>query len=306
MAKTPPRRDTSESDHICAKTVVTSINKITDRPPGKEACLVVIYGFDWDESTTSTPPTLVIGRSSKSDIQIDQESVSRAHAKIINTGKSIRIRDLGSTNGTYVNDELIEEHVLARRRPHQDRPHHLQVPLGRQHRGAYHEEIYRLTTIDGLTQIYNKRYFLETLEREIARCQPLPARAVAGHVRHRPLQADQRHLRPPRRRPRAQAAGAIIKAKIRREDMLARYGGEEFAIVLPGDRRLQRPPVRREGPHASSRPPTSSFEETKIPVTVSMGVATLDADTADAAALIKRADERLYEAKGAGRNCVRG
>jgi diguanylate cyclase (GGDEF)-like protein len=41
-------------------------------------------------------------------------------------------------------------------------------------------------------------------------------------------------------------------------------------------------------------------------VTISMGVATLDADTADAAALIKRADERLYEAKKAGRNCVRG
>jgi len=49
-----------------------------------------------------------------------------------------------------------------------------------------------------------------------------------------------------------------------------------------------------------------TFEETKIPVTISMGVATLDAETADSAALIKRADERLYEAKRAGRNCVRG
>jgi diguanylate cyclase (GGDEF)-like protein len=48
------------------------------------------------------------------------------------------------------------------------------------------------------------------------------------------------------------------------------------------------------------------FEGTKMDVTISMGVATLDADTADAAALIERADERLYEAKKAGRNCVRG
>ena len=46
MAKTPPRRDTTESDHVRAKTVVTSISKITDRAPGKEACLVVIYGND--------------------------------------------------------------------------------------------------------------------------------------------------------------------------------------------------------------------------------------------------------------------
>ena len=34
----------------------------------------------------------------------------------------------------------------------------------------YHEEIYRLTIIDGLTQTYNKRYLLEFLDREMARC----------------------------------------------------------------------------------------------------------------------------------------
>jgi len=96
-----------------------------------------------------------------------------------------------------------------------------------------------------------------------------------------------------------------IKTKIRREDLFARYGGEEFAIVLPeidGYNAHQfAEKVRRIVEATDFR-----FEQTKIDVTVSMGVATLDADTADAAALIKRADERLYEAKGAGRNCVRG
>ena len=46
------------------------------------------------------------------------------------------------------------------------------------------------------------------------------------------------------------------------------------------------------------------FEDKRIPVTISMGVATIDAEPTDAAALIKRADERLYEAKGSGRNRV--
>jgi diguanylate cyclase (GGDEF)-like protein len=96
-----------------------------------------------------------------------------------------------------------------------------------------------------------------------------------------------------------------IKSKIRREDLFARYGGEEFAIVLPeidGYNAHQfAEKVRRIVEGTDFR-----FEGTKIDVTVSMGVATLDADTADAAALIKRADERLYEAKKAGRNCVRG
>jgi diguanylate cyclase (GGDEF)-like protein len=46
------------------------------------------------------------------------------------------------------------------------------------------------------------------------------------------------------------------------------------------------------------------FENTRIPVTISMGVASIDADLTEAAALIKRADERLYEAKASGRNRV--
>jgi diguanylate cyclase (GGDEF)-like protein len=48
------------------------------------------------------------------------------------------------------------------------------------------------------------------------------------------------------------------------------------------------------------------FEGVKMDVTISLGVAALDQETTDAAGLIKRADERLYEAKNAGRNCVRG
>lgn len=54
----------------------------------------------------------VVGRSSKADVQIDQESVSRNHAKFINDGKKVILRDLGSTNGTYVDDDLVDEIVL--------------------------------------------------------------------------------------------------------------------------------------------------------------------------------------------------
>ncbi len=95
----------------------------------------------------------------------------------------------------------------------------------------------------------------------------------------------------------------VIKGKIRREDILARYGGEEFAIVLPeidGANALNfADKVRKLVEKAPFK-----FEDTKINVTVSIGVATCD-DAADAAALIKKADDKLYEAKAAGRNCVK-
>src|SRR3954453_10678404 len=144
-----------------SKTVVTVISKISERPVGKDACLVVIYGLELGRKFNLESAHVIIGRSSKSEIQIDQESVSRNHAKIINTGKSIILRDLGSTNGTYVNDQLIDEYVLR---------DGAFIKIGRttfkflwggtieQH---HHEEIYRLSPVHGLTQVFNRRYFLE-------------------------------------------------------------------------------------------------------------------------------------------------
>ena len=97
MARTPrDPNDTSESDHVRAKTVVTSISRLSEKPSGKEACLVVIYGMELGKKYNLNTASLVVGRSSKCDIQIDQESISRNHSKIVNTGKSILIRDLGT------------------------------------------------------------------------------------------------------------------------------------------------------------------------------------------------------------------
>jgi two-component system cell cycle response regulator len=87
------------------KTVVTAISKISERPVAKEACLVVIYGLELGKKFNVGRPQTIVGRSSKADIQIDQEAVSRNHCKIINTGNAILLRDL----------ELDQRHVHQRR-----------------------------------------------------------------------------------------------------------------------------------------------------------------------------------------------
>ena len=268
--------DTSESDHVRAKTVVTSISRISEKPSGKEACLVVIYGMELGKKYNLNSASLVIGRSSKCDIQIDQESISRNHSKIVNTGKSILIRDLGSTNGTYVNDEPVDEYVLRDGDLIKIGRTIFKFLTGGNIENAYHEEIYRLTTIDGLTQIFNKRYFLgDAGARDGARAA-LPARAVAGDVRHRPLQEGQRQLRPPGRRLRAQAAGA---------DGAARRSAARTASPATAARSSRSCSPRSTAPaHSrsprrsarSSRRPSSRFENTRIPVTISMGVATTE------------------------------
>ena len=307
MARPPSKRDdtTPDLDRVRSKTVVTSINRITEHPPTKEACLVVIYGPELGRKYNLESPSITLGRSNKCDIQIDQESVSRAHSKIANASRSVRIRDLGSTNGTYVNDELVEERTLVDGDFIKIGRTIFKFLSGGNIERAYHEEIYRLTTVDGLTQIFNKRYFSEALAREIARASRYRRELslVMFDLDHfKDVNDTHGHL----------AGDAVlktlsltVKAKIRTEDIFARYGGEEFAIILPeidGHNAHQfAEKVRRIVENTEFH-----FEATKIPVTISMGVATLDPEEPTAAAFIRRADERLYEAKSAGRNCVRG
>ena len=68
------------------KTVVTVISKISERPATHLAALVVIYGIDLGRKFDLSKAVVNIGRSSKCDIQIDQESVSRTHVKLTNDG----------------------------------------------------------------------------------------------------------------------------------------------------------------------------------------------------------------------------
>jgi diguanylate cyclase (GGDEF)-like protein len=288
------------------ETVITVISKISERPVNLDAALVVIYGLDLGRKFDLGREETVIGRSSKSDIQIDQESVSRSHAGITNSREGVRIRDLGSTNGTFVNDELVEGQRELRNGDF--------VKIGRtifkyiaggNIEAAYHDEIYRLTTMDGLTQIYNRRYFDEQLERELSRSRRYERvlSLVLLDIDHfKQVNDKYGHL----------AGDSVLKqlastvrTKIRREDVFARYGGEEFAVLLPevslGGTRQFADKVRK-----LVEKQRFEFDRQVIPVTVSVGIATLEPHHREAGDLVRTADERLYEAKTSGRNRVVG
>ncbi len=271
----------------------------------QEAALVVIYGLDLGKKFNVDRPSIVVGRSSKADIQIDQESVSRNHCKLINTGKSIMLRDLGSTNGTYVNDELVDEYVLRDGDFIKIGRCIFKFLSGNNIENAYHEEIYRLTTIDGLTQVYNKRYFIETLEREIGRAQRYRRdlslimfdidnfKAINDTYGH--LAGD--HV--------LKQLASVIKSRIRREDILSRYGGEEFAIVLP-EIDAYNSVQFAEKIRKLIEKAVFKFEDTEIPITISIGVTSISPDVREPPDFIKIADANLYEAKAQGRNKVVG
>ena len=286
------------------KTVVTVVSKATEKPSGKDACLVVIYGLELGRKYGLEASAATLGRSSKADVQVDQESVSRNHAKIINTGKSHILRDLGSTNGTYVNDQQVDEYVLRDGDFVKVGRTIFKFLTGGNVENAYHEEIYRLTTVDGLTQTHNRRYFLEQIDREVSRARRYRRELsliLFDIDRFKNINDTYGHL-----------AGdyvltqlsTVVKGKIRREDIFARYGGEEFAITLP---EIDGPgavafaeKIRRVIEKAPFR-----FEDTPIQVTVSIGIASLSQEHGDSTELVKHSDDKLYEAKESGRNCVR-
>jgi diguanylate cyclase (GGDEF)-like protein len=286
------------------KTVVTVISKISERPSSDSAALVVIYGEDLGRKHALEQAVTVIGRSASCDIQIDQDSISRNHARLTLDEKGTSISDMGSTNGTFVNDEPVQGSLVLRNGD--------LIKIGRtifkyiaggNIETMYHEEIYRLTTTDGLTQIYNKRYFLETLEREVSRCHRY-GRAlslVMMDIDHFKLINDEHgHL-----------AGdyvlkqlaTAIREKIRREDVFARYGGEELAIILP-EIDVHGAATTAEKLRKLIEKHHFVFENERIPVTLSAGVAEIGDKVSDSEQLIAAADARLYEAKEAGRNRV--
>jgi len=96
---------------------------------------------------------------------------------------------------------------------------------------------------------------------------------------------------------------STVRMKIRREDVFARYGGEEFGLLLP---EIDVAGAVKLADKARKLVEKQRFEFDKkvIPVTISLGVAVLDAEHRDPVDLKRAADAKLYEAKSAGRNRV--
>jgi diguanylate cyclase (GGDEF)-like protein len=296
----------AEEDTDGRATIITTTSQIPAAVAADPttACLVVIYGGELGKRIPLGLQPLECGRALETGLPLDDDAVSRRHARFAWTGNAFAVRDLESTNGTWVNDDSVVERILR------DGD---QVKIGRTifkfiYGGnielSYHEEIYRLMTFDGLTRVFNKRSFEEALQREVSRSQRYQRHLslVLFDIDHFKRINDTRgHLAGDA--VLRQLAG-LVAANVRREDIFARVGGEEFALLLPevaGDgARIVAEKIRALIQRSIFR-----FDEQPIPVTASFGVASFEPEASLAPAdLYRIADERLYQAKSSGRNRV--
>lgn len=291
------------------KTRVTAVVQKPGGPEGPKGddCLVIIYTkeasllgkrFVLDSSPVR------IGRGSENHIVLEGDSVSRRHAHLEQRDAHWLCVDDGSTNGTYVNDEqILREHRLTNGDRLKVGPTIFKYLSGQDVESQYHEEIYRMTIIDGLTQAHVKRYLLEQLDKEIMRARR-HARELAflmfdiDHFKkindvHGHLAGDFV----------LKEVARIVHGRIRRDEVFARYGGEEFAIVLP-ETNLEGARALAEGLREKIEQSRFVFQNEQIRVTVSVGCAILGEADKSSLDLIKNADQKLYEAKRTGRNKV--
>ena len=273
----------------------------------QEACLVHIYptGPNMGCRYPLGGSSLILGRGEDCDIRLQDHSVSRKHARIEPGSDGYFVFDQQSTNGTFVNDKQLDASWLL-----QDGDY-LRVGnciyrylAGGNIEAEYHEEIYRLTILDGLTQIHNQRYMTEFLEREVVRSQrhsrPLALLMIDldhfkaindtfGHLCGDFILREMTN---------------VIRSSVRKEDLFARYGGEEFVLVLVETDKEEAILVS-ERIRQSIADHSFQFESSPINLTISIGVACMAGDmTITPSSLLKSADENLYQAKRTGRNRV--
>ncbi len=271
------------------------------------ACLLVrIYPVDGIEQPLelATEPQLV-GRDANCAIPLCDDSVSRRHALLEYNGTAHVVSDLGSLNGTYVNEQrLTGAQTLAAG----DR-----LRFGNQIfkyltsdgiESQYHEVVFKMMTTDGLTSVHNKRYFLETLDRELLQsCRAKTPLCVMmlDLDNFKSINDTYGHL----------AGDAVLvefvkraKSVLRGGELLARYGGEEFTMLMTRASLLEAVPVAERLRHIVAASAVV-FEGTPIPITVSIGICGFDGHrVCEASDLLATADEYLYVAKRSGRNQV--
>jgi two-component system, cell cycle response regulator len=297
-------------------TIVTPANEsslLRDAAVMTKPCLVLCSGVDAGQRFDLDPGPQIIGRLPEAQVRVDGPDISRRHAELLVGAGMVVLKDLGSANGTLVNEVRVDDTVALKEgdlirisnvllRFHS----HNSVDL------VLQERLHRQTTTDTGTGAHNRKFLADVLRQAYARSrrEQRPLSVICYDLDHFKQVNDTY----------GHAAGDtvlrmttdIARAELRDGDLLARVGGEEFTIVLENTpvagalelaERIRAAmelfpiglpdPVNRQ----SSRP----IEHHQ---TVSIGVAELLPEMNNEQELLEAADRALYQSKRNGRNRV--
>jgi two-component system, cell cycle response regulator len=271
------------------------------------AILTVLAGLSAGQVFTLDQDETFIGRGQDAHVRIDDQGISRKHARLVRTeAGGYILEDLGSANGVYVGGHKIERVDLTDGDRVQVGPAVvLRFGIIAADEAALARRLYEGSTRDALTGLYNRKYAGERLAAEVAyvhRHETLFSLVLFDLDNFKRVNDSFGH---PAGDVVLRVVAAQVQKALRKEDILARYGGEEFVVLVRGIEhksvgvladRLRTWVARLSIP----------WESRTIQTTVSVGVASLSecGPKATVEALMTLADGRLYQAKAGGRNRV--
>lgn len=293
---------------ICDRKLIPPVN---DAQKTEQSIMLTVIGgneTDFGKHFILEKKQTVLGRGTTADIPILDGKISKVHCEItvIRGGggiEQISIKDLDSTNGTYVNGESISQVSLKAGDKIQIGDTVLQLSYSDEIEKEYHAKLFNFAARDALTGLYNKRFMVNELE-NYSRIARRSGRAFSiimididdfkqindrfGH-----LTGDEylKHL------------AELITYSLREQDIAGRIGGEEFLIILPEttiDGAFQLA-VR-------TRKKVEDFvlhrQNHRIQTTISAGVCQFDNKIKDIKEFMELVDQAMYEAKKSEKNKV--
>ncbi len=248
-----------------------------------------------------------LGRAADNTLQLPDTSISRYHAFLgLDDEGQVRLTDLGSTNGTFLNGRRLPENTPVRVGDG-DRLQfgaHVIVKFIRPDpcEEQFQREMFERTVRDPLTGLYNRAFFL-------AQFGPLADRSGLKGLGIAVLMLDIDHFKRINDAHGHEVGDAVLREvagvlrqATRSDDLVARYGGEEFVVALPvaaPDQATERA-ERVRSTLAERRILAAGMP---LNVTASLGLAfTPPGRPRSVAALIATADQGLYQAKNSGRD----
>jgi two-component system cell cycle response regulator len=302
MKSLPPDIDVEDTR---VSNIAELQQELRSRSQRDRAYLIVLTGSNVGEMFRIEAGEAVIGRGQGVAVRLLDDGISRKHARVFQEGDKVVIEDLQSSNGTYVNGD--------------------QVTLSELHDGdkirlgsttvlkfSYHDhldesfqqQMYDAALRDALTRAFNKKYFIDRLDTEIAyarRHKQALSLLMFDVDFFKRVNDTHGHL-----------AGDFVLARlarlahgtVRTEDVFARYGGEEFGVICRGVG-LFNAGILGERLRTMVAAHGFEYEGKRLPITISVGVAAYpEIDAKTSTELIAASDEALYEAKRTGRNRV--
>jgi two-component system cell cycle response regulator len=249
----------------------------------------------------------IVGRASVSHIHIEDPSVSKSHAKIVLSGGEVSIIDLESTNKTVVNSKVLPS-LQPVKLKNNDQIKTGNIIFKFLERGNIETvsvaQTFNKALVDALTGINNRGGLngqgVESFNK--SRLLGTPLSMIVFDIDHF-KKVNDTYGHPCGDYVLKELAHLVRDTLIRGNDYFARYGGEEFCLLLLGSP-LVRAAEIAERIRKTIQDHVFEYDNKKLPITISVGVAIVsDADQSWQDAF-SRADKALYESKNSGRNQV--